>query len=1003
MSDIPQWIQDEIQRVKDENLDELILDNNLFAGREWVDFIPPEIFELRHLRVLDLRGIYLLGEIPDELKNLEYLTQLTMSGHYAEIPAWLGDLKNLTQLTLSGRYTEIPDWLGELKNLTQLELSGSYAEIPDWLGELKNLTQLELSGSYAEIPDWLGGLKNLTQLTLFGGYTEIPAWIADLKNLTQLHLGGEAGLGGSYGDIPAWIGDLKSLTQLTLFGGYTEIPAWIADLKNLTQLSLSGEPSVGGRYSEIPDWLGGLKNLTQLHLGGDYTEIPVQIGELKNLTQLTLNGDYTEIPVQIGELKNLTQLTLFGRYSEIPAQIGDLKSLTQLRLKSDIEITSPPPEVIGDGLPADIKALRQYFDDLKNEATSPLYEAKLLIVGEPGAGKTTLAVKIMNENAEMPPEAATTRGIDTDIWNFNLPDDEQFRVNIWDFGGQEIYKATHQFFLTKDSVYALVLDNRTEDDNLIYWLQAVEVLGNKSPLIIIMNQRASNRVRQLNDKELIDRFKNIEAIVDVNLGDTQDGRLKVITNAIESYMQALPHFGTQLPESWIDIRHALEHDERNYVSYEDYFAICANHNLHDRGKATTILGYLHNLGVCLHFADDPVLKHLVILKPEWATTAVYAVLDNEIVIRSHGYFTTNDLLAVWNNPDYEAMMDELLSLMKKFQICYQINETTYIAPQLLKKEEPDYDWDYQDNLILRYEYDFMPKGLLSRFIVASNELIYDKKQWQSGVILHREGAYAEIKENYDRSQITIRTRGYIPERLQYHIMLTIDSLHEPFKQLKVSKKVPCNCSVCQQDREPYFFKYSFVAKLARDKRKATCERSTIDVDAASLIQSMFSERVPPVYEHLSDQWRQDNLKMAVREALAEEKQLTPVQPIPATESAPANDPEKDAMAKELEALKQREQERIEKEKLNQKRLFFAGMSLLWLGGIIATFAIPLLTGWMSLEQIQAQWFWFALGIFVWSSVIGMLVFKEHRSNIFFGIIAALIIGFFLTFAPSASN
>ncbi|WP_347242416.1 hypothetical protein [Nostoc sp. FACHB-888] len=28
----------------------------------------------------------------------------------------------------------------------------------------------------------------------------------------------------------------------------------------------------------------------------------------------------------------------------------------------------------------------------------------------------------------------------------------EFRVNIWDFGGQEIYHATHQFFLTRRSL-----------------------------------------------------------------------------------------------------------------------------------------------------------------------------------------------------------------------------------------------------------------------------------------------------------------------------------------------------------------------------------------------------------------------------------------------------------------------------------------------------------------------------------------------------------------------
>ncbi|MEZ4645209.1 MAG: hypothetical protein R3E31_21165 [Chloroflexota bacterium] len=28
---------------------------------------------------------------------------------------------------------------------------------------------------------------------------------------------------------------------------------------------------------------------------------------------------------------------------------------------------------------------------------------------------------------------------------------------MWDFGGQSVYHATHQFFLTKSSVYVLVI------------------------------------------------------------------------------------------------------------------------------------------------------------------------------------------------------------------------------------------------------------------------------------------------------------------------------------------------------------------------------------------------------------------------------------------------------------------------------------------------------------------------------------------------------------------
>ncbi len=45
-----------------------------------------------------------------------------------------------------------------------------------------------------------------------------------------------------------------------------------------------------------------------------------------------------------------------------------------------------------------------------------------------------------------------------------------FRVNIWDFGGQEVYHSTHQFFLTHRSLYLLVADDRKEDTDFNYWL-----------------------------------------------------------------------------------------------------------------------------------------------------------------------------------------------------------------------------------------------------------------------------------------------------------------------------------------------------------------------------------------------------------------------------------------------------------------------------------------------------------------------------------------------------
>jgi hypothetical protein len=115
-------------------------------------------------------------------------------------------------------------------------------------------------------------------------------------------------------------------------------------------------------------------------------------------------------------------------------------------------------------------------------------------------------------------------------------------------------------------------------------------------------------------------------------------------------------------------------------------------------------GYLHDLGVCLHFQDDPLLKYTMILRPEWATTAVYKVLDTQKVRKDLGRFTREDLKDIWT-AEYAEKRDELLQLMMRFRLCYEIPGRlgTYIAPHLLSADQPGYEWDDKENLHLRYE------------------------------------------------------------------------------------------------------------------------------------------------------------------------------------------------------------------------------------------------------------------------------------------------------------
>ena len=96
------------------------------------------------------------------------------------------------------------------------------------------------------------------------------------------------------------------------------------------------------------------------------------------------------------------------------------------------------------------------------------------------------------------------------------------------------------------------------------------------------------------------------------------------------------------------MRQALENDPRNSLELHEYLDLCQGHGFTEPQDKLQLSGYLHDLGVCLHFQDDKLLKKTIILKPEWATVAVYTVLDNPGVLNNLGRFTRTDLAAIWH-------------------------------------------------------------------------------------------------------------------------------------------------------------------------------------------------------------------------------------------------------------------------------------------------------------------------------------------------------------------
>ncbi len=822
----------------------------LYLNENHLSTLPDSLGNLSNLTTLGLSGNQ-LSTLPNSLGNLSNLTTLGLSGNQlSTLPNSLGNLSNLTTLGLvKNKLSTLPDSLGNLFNLRELYLTkNQLSSLPNSFGNLSNLTKLELNhNKLSTIPDSIGNLSNLSELGLRNNQlSKIAYSFSKLSNLTKLDLSFNNlnNISDSFSNItnvntldlsynklsklPDYFSSLRNLSKLYLkHNRLHTIPNYISQLSNLIELDLSYN-----KLTVLPDFLSDLNQLQELHLGyNQIVKLPDFSDNLTSLKKLHLhNNKLTMLPDSIGKLVNLTYLSLMNnRLNNLPNDINNLSKLTDLSLDNNT-LETPPIEVAEKG----IEAIRDYFRQLK-QGTDYIYEAKLLIVGEAGAGKTSFAKKIENQNYQLRYNEKSTEGIEVTKWSFLLDNQRKFTVNIWDFGGQEIYHATHQFFLTKRSLYTLVVDNRKEDDNLYYWLNVVRLLSNSSPLLIINNKK-QNRSKEVPEQTLRGEFKNLLASLATDLSNNHN--LHNIIDNIKFYIKQLPHIGQKLPKTWVKVRQILESNSRNHISLNEYFKICQKHGFTQLQDKLQLSQYLHDLGVCLHFQDNKnsLLYKTVILKPQWATDAVYKVLDNQNVINHQGCFSYADLENIWQESYYADMQGELLALMMKFQLCYPVpySDDTFVAPQLLSQDQPHYDWDHSHNLILRYTYPaFMPKGILSRFIVVMHPWIesigeenkVDKQQsvWRTGVVLNKENTRAEIIEFYGKREIAIRVSGKLKRDLMTQVTYELDKINNSYNRLKYQKLIPCNCPACKNSQNPHTYQYhKLLERFANQKLTIEC-------------------------------------------------------------------------------------------------------------------------------------------------------------------------------------
>ena len=448
--------------------------------------------------------------------------------------------------------------------------------------------------------------------------------------------------------------------------------------------------------------------------------IPSTLFKLKSIELLLLHAStFSFVPADIRSLDCLRMLYIGNNSNlrELPPELAQLPHLDEA-VFSVGELSSPPQEIADQG----IDAIRNYFASLEEaEEVDYLYEAKMVLVGRGFAGKTSLVRRLTRPEYELEEKIDSTEGIAIDSWDLKMPleKSEQFRFNIWDFGGQEKYDATHQFFITERTVYLFVTEARQESNYLDfdYWLNIVQMLGNNSPVIVVQN-KIDKRNRSLPTTKYSRQFPNIIGFADVSCAKGYEETIGELRNLIQEAVRKLPQVGDKLPAEWVNIREDLAALNVDHITYDEYRAICEKRGL-TKEKADFLSRYFHDLGVIVHHYDDPLLEKMVIVNPDWAVDGVYNVLDTRSIGQRHGRFDNSDLEKIWSEERYEDKRPELLALMKNYQICFELSGTgTYIAPELLDANPASHKRIKKaGRLTFIYRYAFMPAGLISRLIV----------------------------------------------------------------------------------------------------------------------------------------------------------------------------------------------------------------------------------------------------------------------------------------------
>jgi len=778
------------------------------SGTQVSDLSPLQ--GLRGLQSLDCSGTQVSDLSP--LQGLPGLQHLNCEDIQVSDLSPLHGLRGLQSLDCSGTQVSDLSPLQGLRGLQSLDCSGTQVSDLSPLQGLPGLQSLDCSGTQVSDLSPLQGLHSLksllcgnTQVSDLSGLHGVTSLqflacgetqVSDLSPLKDL-----PGLRHLYCD-ETQVSDLNPLQGLPRLQYLNCGRTQVSDLGPLQ--GVPGLRSLNCLHTPVSD-LSPLQGLAGFqYLNCSHTRVS-DLSLLQGLSRLqSLNCSHTQVsdlsPL-IGSVSLRKLDANYCRLADLPRNLLLSETLQTLFLCA-ASIPGIPPELLSPNeFVSCLAALRNHLTDL-DAGTENVREAKLVVLGNGRVGKTQICRRM--RGLPYDENVSSTHGITVTAERWSGSSEDEV-LNIWDFGGQDIYHGVHTLFMKTSAIFLIVWHPDFETageqtlDGLVYrnyplpyWLEYVRTLGRKDCPVVVVQARCDRPQQEARRLPADDTFLDFPSLKPCWYSAKSDRGQGALDDAVRDAIEFLRErdgivtIGAgrmrvlrQL-EAWRQEDQARPAEEREHrtLSQITFQNLCEQ--VGGVSSPASLLAYLHNLGVVFHQPD--LFHDRIILDQSWALEAVYGVFDRcqayPLIVSQGGRFTQS-LLAMTAWTDYAESEQRLfLSLMQSCGIAFLQRdadqrlglETEYLAPDMLPSKgavaaQLAGRWnDTEQTWRLEYEYPFLHPGLMRTVLCDVGRLSHESGvYWKYGLWVYEKatGCRALIEQ-----QMADQRRGRILLKLQ---------------------------------------------------------------------------------------------------------------------------------------------------------------------------------------------------------------------------------------------